>query len=239
MIGASELGLLRQRYAERASGWQRAHTFGIEIDQAQDAWNAGHVNAILSAGPIAIVGTNHGGVWLVSPPRPDAIPQTTDFEAVSLSFGWDQPDIQALCYGPDGKRHVYAGCGGGGGLYLIDSNPVAGGLEFVDSWPLPAPPAGDINALLADSELRRIIIGTANGLWWSSIPADPADTSYSWQNAPVPNGISGPRRRHVPFYTDATIVGLARGPQQTVLVAVKGVDSPGWLFYGIWSGQNL
>jgi hypothetical protein len=236
-VSLGNLHLRPDEYSEREVVWRRAHDFSIEIDSGAGAWHAGHVTSILPATPVLVVGTNKGGVWLLTH-RPDAIPRSSDWEALPLSFDWDDPNINSLAWGPDGRQHVYVGCRGGA-LYLIRLDPVAGGFNYVDSSAVQGPAGGGINALLLEPSSRRLVAGTDYGLWWSTIPADPADAaSYSWHNVPVPTG-SPASWRSLAFYTDATISGLAAGPGGAVLVAVSGPDSPGWLFRGDWTDVGL
>ena len=79
--------------------WEQANTYAIEMDANANAWHSGRVNDVLALDSSSVVvGTDTGGVWLVS---------TT---TIPLSNNWDNPDIKCLAFGPDGPEHIYAGC---------------------------------------------------------------------------------------------------------------------------------
>src|SRR5437879_256312 len=82
--------------------WQLAVPFGIEIDPKSDAWSSGHVNDIFEFPDLngIVVATETGGVWLID----------QDGGAIPLSSTWDNPDVRCLAPGPDGQRHMFAGC---------------------------------------------------------------------------------------------------------------------------------
>src|SRR4051794_25420195 len=86
--------------------WTGAVDMTIQVDEAADAWHAGHVNDVLtlaSGGSLdgIVVATDTGGAWLV--------PRTGG--GITLSETWDTPDLRCLAPGPDHPRHVYAGGG--------------------------------------------------------------------------------------------------------------------------------
>src|SRR5437016_576627 len=82
--------------------WQLASPFGIQVDEANGAWNSGHVNDVIEFADRSaiVVATESGGVWLVDD-NADALP---------LSDTWDIPDVKCIAMGPDGPRHLFAGC---------------------------------------------------------------------------------------------------------------------------------
>src|SRR3954454_300866 len=72
LFNLDRLASLRSGEGVRLSGtrivndlaWRGVHDFAIELDAQQLRWHSGHVNAVLSEGATAIVGTQTGGVWL-------------------------------------------------------------------------------------------------------------------------------------------------------------------------------
>lgn len=206
---------------DRGIRWQGAHSNGVRVERTPDAWHAGRVNAVLGSGPVAVVGTDGGGVWIVNP-NYDAIPQFEAFHAVPLSFGWDLPNVTALAWGRE-QRHVYAGSGGSGlgALHLLELRTTPGALEPVDQWEIPIPQLGEVTSILVLPSISRVVLGGSFGLSWSIIPSNPSDsTSYAWNTVA---GISG-----------VGAGGLAAGPQNSVLAAT----SPG-MWVGTWANAAL
>lgn len=186
--------------------WQLAIPFGIEIDSTSDAWHSGHVNDVIEFSDLSeiIVATATGGVWLIDEAG-DAIP---------LSTTWDNPDVKCLAAGPDGPRHMFAGC-----TVAYDSNekrsyktesgsaPVimesdASALAPMLSWSpiasaLPAT-AGSITRIVVIPRIRRIVVscagfrdGDTGGIFWASIPVtrfapgDPPRLAFQWHQAKI------------------------------------------------------
>lgn len=86
--------------------WSEAVDLTIQVDQAADAWHAGHVSDVLTLADGGVfaglaVATDTGGVWLL--PRSGG--------GIPLSGTWDTPDLRCLAPGPDHARHLYAGGG--------------------------------------------------------------------------------------------------------------------------------
>ncbi len=202
--------------------WGQADSLAIQIDENADAWQSGRVIDVLAldSGGL-LVGTETGGVWSV----------TSVGQALPLSNDWDDPDITALVFGPDGSRHFYAGCGGSNGaLYETDtSDPLP-----ILAWRQITIPmqTGAIYRVGVLRNSRRIVLACQNGVWWSPIPAAPsARGMYNWQQAP---GLPG-----------GTYSGLAVGPNDTFAVALWGPQNcPGTatltgIFTGAWTSGNL
>ena len=173
--------------------WKQANPLAIEIDANANAWHSGRVNDVLALDSNRlVVGTDTGGVWLVS---------TT---AIPLSNNWDNPDIKCLAFGPDGPEHIYAGCGGNGALFEAD----AADFQPLSTWrqrPIPEQ-AGAIYRIGIVKGSRRIVLACANGVWWSPIPPAPTrNANYAWRQA-----------QELPSLAYSS---LAVGPNDTIAVA--------------------
>ncbi len=192
--------------------WEQANPYAIQVDEAQNAWNAGRVDDILaldSGGVLAAAQT--GGVWAIA----------ANGAALPLSDGWDKPDVRCLAFGPDGPRHVFAG---GSGLYETD---VRDALPLF-KWREIRLPAGvsAINRLAVLAGSRRIALACDNGVWWSDIPQ--AGGNYQWRQA---QGLP------VGQYS-----GIAVGPNATIAMAAWGANTSTGLygiFIGDWTTGNL
>jgi hypothetical protein len=204
--------------------WALANPWGIEMDTASQAWNAGHVNDVLEGSGAILAANNGGGVTLI----------TDGGSATSLSHDWDSPDMNALAYGPDGSAHVFAGGKstrtGLGALYV--TNPALN-APLLEPWvSVPIPSIGEIRKILVLPDLRYVVLATVNGIWWSSIPAR-GNTTFSWQQA---SGLP---------VADGAYWGLAGGLAQEHSRVVASAWYPDasrghyGIFYGEWTnGQN-
>lgn len=186
--------------------WRLASPFGIQIDEAGNAWHSGHIDDILRFADAAamLVASESGGVWLIS----------DGSDPVALSNDWDVPDVKCLALGPDGPRHVFAGCtvaydGPDKRAYRIETGSAPVIMETDASAPAPllawkaidgALPvnAGRITRMVIIPNLRRIVVacaalrgGDVGGIYWAKIPAtrfapgDPPRPPYVWQKAKV------------------------------------------------------
>jgi hypothetical protein len=186
--------------------WQLAVPFGIEIDPKSDAWYSGHVNDIFEFPDLngIVVASATGGVWLID----------QDGDAISLSSTWDNPDVRCLAPGPDGPRHMFAGCTvaydskekrtykaeTGSAPVIMESD--ASALAPMLSWnptagALPAT-AGSITRIVVIPRIRRIVVactqirgGDTGGIFWSTIPVtrfapgDPPRSAFQWHQAKI------------------------------------------------------
>ena len=78
-------------------GWQRAQSYGIQIDDIRTIWHAGHISALLTNGVDVIAANQSGGVWLLNSiisPTPLA-----GFTGRALTDSIDTPDINCLSWG--------------------------------------------------------------------------------------------------------------------------------------------
>jgi hypothetical protein len=192
--------------------WVQATGFGIQTGEKEDAWNSGHVNDIIEFqdGNALIAATESGGVWMID----------GDNNSLSLSDTWDNPDVKCLALGPDGPRHVFAGC-----TVAYDSvqkrtyraetssAPVimetdAAQLAPLLAWnPVTAAlpiTAGRVTRIVVIRNLRRIVVACAKirpddtgGVFWTTIPptrfnaGDPPRPPYVWKQAKLSIPISG------------------------------------------------
>jgi hypothetical protein len=200
--------------------WHLANPLGIRADEGEDAWHAGHVNDVLAFadGAGLLVGADTGGVWLITPAD----------QAIPLSDSWDVPDVTCLAQGPDGPRHVYAGCWDGDrGVGALYETNAASGVPLLDWRPVPLPgAAGGVFRIAVLTGARLLVLACSGGVFWSSIPRPGG--AYLWKAA-----------RRLP---GGTYSGLAVGPGGTVAVAAWGsvpdLEQCG-IFSGGWSGGEL
>jgi hypothetical protein len=212
--------------------WRPASAFGILRQSQPEIWHAGHVNAVVGIGDVAVVGSQTGGVWLISPAY-GAIPQHENFPARSLSWDWANPHVTTLAPGPDGPMIVYAGGdwidGANSSLHVVKLAQVLGGVEFVAAAEVPVPFLLSINQVVVHSNPRRIVVASTKGVWWSAIPADPMNVGgYLWRRA---LNISG------------DVSGIALGAGDTVVAALDGTGVAGsnksGFLVGTWTGATL
>jgi hypothetical protein len=205
--------------------WALANPWGIEIDSASQAWNAGHVNDVLEGSGGIVVANQNGGVTII----------TDGGTATSLSHDWDSPDMNTLARGPDGSAHIFAGGAsartGMGALYV--TNPALDAPLLAPWVSVPLPNIGEIYKILVIPDARYVVLASKNGLWWSSIPPR-GNTTFSWQRA---NGLT---------VADGAYWGLASGsPQDNIQVVASAFRPPDGsrgdygIFYGQWTGGQL
>lgn len=203
--------------------WRPAQSYAIQRDDRREVWHAGHVSALLSDGFVVIAGTQTGGVWLLTPVNLPNYRQ--GHRAVPLSDAWDTPDITCLAYGPDGTQQVYVGCGSTA-LILLELKPVLGGMLLDQTTAIPLNATGDVLAIAVLTQLRRVVLATSTGVWWSAIPAAANDAAaYAWQMG-----------RNLPF---GSYSGLAAGPDESVAAAAWGDGTFHGLFRGVWDNNIL
>ena len=180
--------------------WSVVSPFGIQMDDSANVWNAGHVMDVLEGKNTILAASHTGGVWLI----------TDGGTAFSLSHDWEEPDVNALAYGPDGSTHVFAG---GAALYVTD---VTAFVPLFAPWtrvPLPSN-VGGVHRIVVDTETRRLVIATLNGVWWSDIPASGSPGTYSFRRAlglPAPDG------------NNSNFGGLALGPDHSIVAAAAEI----------------
>lgn len=203
--------------------WLQAAGLTIERE-FQTAWHTGQAGSLLASDPVIIVGSQTGGVWVVNH-YPQAIPIVGSHPATPLSNEWDDPDVTCLAYAPGVTHQFYAGTIGGH-IFLVELQPVLGGMEPKRSTAIPFW-GGQILQIIVLEGLRRIVTAGYGGVWWSDIPSLPSDASgYSWHQV-------GP---------GGTFSGLAEGSDQSVVVSAWGHDdtmSTHGIFRGQWQGQDL
>src|SRR5436853_1952548 len=186
--------------------WQLASPFGILIDESKNAWHSGHVNDVIefTDRSAIVVATESGGVWVLSDSA-DPLP---------LSTTWDNPDVKCLAMGPDGPRHLFAGCtiaydsaekrsyktenGSAPVIMETDSAQLVPLLTWNPIADALLPTAGRITRIVIISHLRRIVVacakirpGDTGGIFWSNIPVtrfapgDPPRAPFKWTEAKV------------------------------------------------------
>jgi len=205
--------------------WQPANARGIELGGNPSQWLAGGISDVLPNGPTAIlVSCPKGGVWSV----------TSGGFAQRLSDDWKSPDVNCLVQGPDGSGHFFAA---GAALYetdVTDPTPVLRWRQV---------PGGDLprsqlygrtifRAVVIPS-LRRIVVATDWGVYWSPIPAAGAGVAgYEWKKAFELPAVT---------FSGGDYRGMALGPGNRVIVAADGSGGGEHygLFFGEWSGEDL
>lgn len=143
--------------------WVQATRFGIQIDEHAEAWHSGHVNDIveLQDRSAIVVATESGGVWMID----------ANSNALQLSDTWDNPDVKCLALGPDGPRHLFAGCtvaydsaqkrsykaetGSAPGIMETDSAALAPLLEWKPVTAALPITAGRVTRIVVIRNLRR------------------------------------------------------------------------------------
>jgi hypothetical protein len=210
--------------------WQRAQSYAIQRDDFRTIWHAGHITALLTNGVDLIAGTQTGGVWLLhSVVGPNAL---AGYTGTPLSEAWDTPDISCLTWGTEGAE-AFVGTRAQA-VFLLEFETVLGGhLTLKQSTILPVP-FTDTVAMVTLTNPRRIVVVTANNVWWSPIPQPATHASgYDWQQA-----------QGLPM---ANYTGLAAGPAASVAVAAfggppTGVGTPppgGAIHRGTFQGDAL
>jgi hypothetical protein len=239
--------------------WRLATPFGIEVNAETNAWYSGHINDVLPFPDLSaiLVASETGGVWLLDGAG----------TSLALSDPWDCPDVKCLALGPDGPRHVFAGCTvaydsaskrayqpeAGSGPVIMESDAAA--LAPMLSWspvdsPLPAG-AGRITRIVVIGHLRRVIVscaavrgGDSGGLFWASIPptrfaaGDPPRAPFVWNEAKV---AGAPSSGFWDLTLAATRDDVAREnlEDRTAIVLVAGGFQSGGVFVGQWDAADM
>lgn len=231
--------------------WHQATLSGISIDERVGAWHSGHVSDVVELGdtPDAVViATETGGVWAV----------VGSGNGLPLSDTWETPDVEALAVGPDGPRHLFAGCSK---RYSSDADGAVGVLRETDpgavaallSWsvvPGFPPDAGIVRRIVVLPARRTIVVACSaspngtGGIFWAFIPAsrlspgDPPRGTYVWHAAtfdvPCPTGFWD--------VAVASRTGRIERPQledpDDILVSAGG-SGGGGLYTGHWMAGEL
>src|SRR5262245_12546784 len=117
--------------------WTLASPFGIQNNEAADAWCSGRVTDVLQfdgGDGGLLVATETGGVWSIA----------VNGATTPLSDSWNEPDVNCLAAGPDGPRHFFAGCNRGI-IYETDPGAPAPILNWTPVSPALPPAAGTVN----------------------------------------------------------------------------------------------
>jgi hypothetical protein len=222
-------------------GWSQADSAAILYDSDQNAWHAGIVKDILATGDgIVIVATDTGGIWSVGE-------QGTGVCLIDT----DKPDMWCLAQGPDGNTHVFAG---GETLFETDVSQVAPLLSWneVTVTDSDGNSVGTIQDVVVDTVSRRIVIATASGVYWATIPAASGTGGCA---GCLPSllgmGNNAPRAAYAwiaakglpPGSFSAVVLGPREGRLPGVAVAAWGANVKSGLygiFRGAWDpGDNL
>jgi hypothetical protein len=186
--------------------WVQATGFGIQIDEQEGAWHSGHVNDIieLQDQSAIVVATESGGVWMID----------RNSNSLPLSDTWDNPDVKCLALGPDGPRHLFAGCmvaydsvqkrtykaetSSAPMIMETDSAQIAPMLAWNPITAALPVTAGHVTRIVVIRNLRRIVVACAKlrpddtgGIFWATIPptwfnaGDPLRPPYIWKQAKV------------------------------------------------------
>jgi hypothetical protein len=212
--------------------WFQVNTFGLLMDEKQDAWNAGNVRDVLQLDSGAVVvATETGGAWLI--PQGQA--------ATSLSHEWDHPDVDCLAFGPDGPRHLYAGTADG----VLWETDVSDALPLFSWKKAPnLPDTGPIYTIAIVKPHRWIVMACDKGVFWSPIPSA-AGGAYAWKraidDARVPAGY-----RYFDLALGSTDIHATEELWQedlaslTVVAGGMGLNQdPGGVFFGRWDNGDL
>jgi hypothetical protein len=229
--------------------WNQYSNYGIQDlldDPNGNIWRAGHVNDVLeldSNGTIA-VGAETGGVWQITP---------TGF-AISVD-DWDNPDVQAMAHGPDGRFHVFAACSRTGDLpqqksTLYESD--ASQTTLVAPWreiqlQNPLHNIGDTNIadiwnMAVSLSMRRVILACDNGIFWSPIPMSKNDP-YNFKKATgapdIPQAVLDGSFYGLAIASTAAESALSPVADTIVISSASTTVLTAGLFYGVWQGSDL
>ena len=232
--------------ADVALGWQQAHRFAVLKDSglgdsglgglnyAPERWDSGAVNAVVADGRTAIAGTRSGGVWLINPEF-SAAPQTQNFPAESLSYGWESRAIAALEWGPERPRFVFAATSRE--LFLLEFQTRLGGLDYVGATALVRHSGmGAIRGLTYLDQHRVLVAATNQGVWWTKVPLDARQvTPYRWERCV--DGLDDPEFSCIaPIRDDATVAvaGVSFNSLRTPPLLVHSA-----IYCGTWTGAGF
>jgi hypothetical protein len=215
-------------------GWSQADVATILYDGNNNAWHAGIVKDILALrGGNVIVATDSGGIWSVG----------EEGTGVCL-IDSDKPDMWCLAQGPDGDTHVFAG---GETLFETDVSQVAPLLSWneVSITDSDGNSVGTIQDIVVDIASRRIVVATAGGVYWATIPASSGSGGCAGC-IPSLMGMGGnaPRAAYAwvaakglpPGNFCALAIGPRVGRQPGIAAAAWGADVKSGL-YGIFRGS--
>jgi hypothetical protein len=231
--------------------WKQASHFGIRIDEAANAWHAGHVSDIVEFDEDSYffaVATETGGVWMVN---------SDTGNQIQLSSTWDCPDITCLASGPDSSQHLFAGCTdkyrqdlAQAVPVVMESQPNQGLLQaWVPTTSLPSD-AGQITRIAVVRNQRFIVVSTRRvrpadrpGVFWARIPqpqqgagAPPRDP-YLWKRAQV-EGLPADGVNDVAIASTTGITPLGGLEDLNEIRVVAGGQSGG-IFVGGWVAGAL
>jgi WD40 repeat protein len=231
--------------ADVSLGWGQPHRFAIlRADGLSggpppppEAWDAGAINVLAADGPIAIAGARSSGVWLINPEY-DAMPQTGNFPAQSLSYSWEYTRTSALEWGPEKPRFLFAATSSPYkmSLSLIELKVGLGRLEYVDQRWVPCHAGmGSIRGLTFLEGPRVLVAATEQGLWWTSVPLNPQSTSlYKWQRST--EGLSVEEFSCISPIKDGLSVAAAGVTRRGVVLPTVVENG---IFCGSWTGNDF
>jgi hypothetical protein len=217
--------------SDGAVHWHQADLLTIQMSDKDDAWHAGHINAILKLEPESgmLVAADTGGVWAI----------TRVGQAIPLSDTWAAVYMTSLAAGPDGSRHVYAGSQAVGPVQrgVLWETDTSTGVPTLN-WRMvnPPPPCTQIDDVLVITEMRRIVLACDTGIKWSVIPPAPSALKpYTWIDGTPANLQQGTH-----FSALAKGPGWTGGGEGTIVAAKWGGFAPGTaIYHGGWSGGAL
>jgi hypothetical protein len=202
--------------------WSQAGGSAIAIDEGQNIWHSGHVNAIIPLGNGALlVGADSGGVWSIA----------ANGVAIPLSNDWDNPQVTCMAIGPDGPNHFYAGADldSRGSLYVSEPASTFLGLikwhevPLVDSGGAPLD-TGAFISMAITRQNRKVVLGCAKGVFWADIPALGGKHAFT----------------KVPALPELGYSGIAIGPDDQVTAASSGNQTVlSGMFLGAWTSTGL
>jgi hypothetical protein len=239
--------------------WVQATGFGILIDEDAEAWHSGHVNDIveLQDRSAIVVATESGGVWMID----------NNSNALPLSDTWDNPDVKCLVLGPDGPRHLFAGCtvaydsaqkrsyraetGSAPVIMETDSAKLAPLLEWKPVTAALPITAGRVTRIVVIRNLRRIVVacakvrpGDTGGIFWATIPPTPFNAGapprlpYVWKQAKIEGIFNGQG------FWDIAIAATRNDPSRDnledrrTITLVAGGFGGGGLVVGQWDSAD-
>lgn len=221
--------------------WMGANLETWSLDRGElraDQWNSGRATDVLVRDDESlVVASANGGIWLVS-----------DGGTVCVSDRWQDAAFTALCQGPEGDQHVFAG-GTGAALYMTDLSRLAPLLDWIrlDSLREKVTGVGTINDIVVLAQSRVIVLACDGGIFWARIGVPPAKLGppavddFRWRRAivegdlvrgffSVAEGPSPPGAESNPS-PDSPIL-------ETIMAGGVGDPGPAGLFWGTWDAPD-
>jgi hypothetical protein len=201
--------------------WEETTDLSISVNASKDAWFAGRITGIhpASTPDHILAAASTGGVWAINIQDPDV-------HAECVTDDLDNPNFNCLAFGPDSPLQIFGTCSS-----LKPGTRPGRGLFLQGLFRWTEIPIVDVNnkSLLTDDIFRILVLprrrvlllATMQGVFISFFPSGGGKRSFA----------------KVPSLPVGSYSGMCVGPDETVAVSLWG--SPGGIFLGTWSGNQL